>query len=351
MSTTKTNNTGRIARLFIAFILLVSTQSSKAKSPNDTTKSGEILAVPFIYYAPETGWATGGRLGYYRLDDQSNIYTNLFISQKLQFEIFFGGEIFGEHWKYIPKLKFSRWVDFYYGYGNTSLESAKMQFEERFLWGYFSAQRRFGSFYLGPVAEIRVERMLDSIPMHIPGSRDWHAAGLGAAATYDTRSSIYYPDNGSFFEITLKQYLPVQDALAYFRLDADFRNFYSPLHRFIIASQIFFDYAAGETPFQLLPSVGDIVRGYDASRFRANRAVAGQVETRFPIWKRFRGAAFFGIGDVFDGLDDIGFEQLKLAGGIGTRIRLTDNDVNLAVDFAVNRDLTPSFYIEIGEAF
>lgn len=99
------------ALLSILFTISVITAGSTEVKKPDSTKKGKIIGVPFIYYSPETGLAGGGRLGYYFLNKQSNVFTNLFLSQKRQYELFFGGDIYYDLWKSKQKIKFSKWID------------------------------------------------------------------------------------------------------------------------------------------------------------------------------------------------------------------------------------------------
>jgi hypothetical protein len=344
------------------FLIIVSFSVTLFALPKDTiitaitakdasSKTGDILGVPFIYYAPETGWAAGGRLGYYWKKNQSCIYSNLFLSQKNQYELFFGGEIYRGQWKFIPKLKGSKWIDLYYGLGNNSQDLLKIPYNEKFIWAFLSAQRRFGPIYAGLEAESRVEKTFNTLPENLPGSKDWHTAGIGARITFDSRENIYYPSNGQFCESSLRFFLPFNRSLSYFRWIVDYRHFNHFFKNVILALQLKTDLSSGDIPIQVMPSVGDLVRGYETYRYRDNAVIYGQIETRAPVWKRFSGVAFLGAGDVFRTFQDLGAERIKIAVGGGLRFRLTENKVNLRLDCAMNRQSNLSMYLEIGEAF
>lgn len=316
-------------------------------------KGKGLIILPLIYHSPETGWAVGSRLGKYSKDNKSNVFANLFLSQKLQFEIYFGGEVYEKEWKIIPKLKWSRWVDPYYGLGNETKDKSKVTYEERFFWSYVSVQRNFGELFIGTEIETRIEKMYDSIPQNPYGGRDWYIAGLGSRITHDTRNNVFYPSKGHFYEASVRYYLPIKNGLEFSRLILDYREYFNFFHvkDIIFAFQMKADLTIGQVPIQIIPAVGDIVRGYDQTRYKDFKVLYGQFESRYPIWKKISGTLFLGCGDVFETFNDISKKDIKIAGGIGLRYRVNDNKINLRLDFAINRDKEFSFYFNIGEAF
>lgn len=342
--------------LFTIFSLISIVLSAQSDSLliNDTstinkTKKGDIVGFPFICYAPETGLAGGGRLAYFWKEGGSNIYTNVFLSQKLQYEIFFGGEIYKNYWKFIPKIKGSHWVDSYYGLGNKGIESQKEDYTENFFWGYLSSQRKLKNLFAGLDFDTRIEKTKILIG-NPSGSGDWYIIGLGTRITYDIRDNVNYPTSGYFIESIFRSYLPINNALSYEKFVFEFKCYKELFNNVIFAVQFKSDVSTNGTPIQLMPSVGDLIRGYNQSIYKDNIGITTQMESRFPIWKKFSGTCFVASGDVY-GKYKFDIDYLKIAAGAGIRYRLTDSKVNLRFDFAINRNFENSFYVDLCEAF
>lgn len=347
------NIKSNIIKLFLIVLLTIEIIPADSTKVNrtDSTKNGKIVGVPFIYYSPETGLAGGGRLGYYWINKKSNVYTNVFISQKKQYELFFGGEIYYDVWKTNPKIKFSKWVDTYYGLGNHSKKDNKIDYDEKFFWLYLSVQRKINNIYGGMIIECRGEKTNIHLLNHLPGSWNWHTAGTGVILTYDTRDNIYYPSKGHYLETIYRYYIPFLNALSYSRLTIDYRYFNKINRKIIIALQMKSDFSSENIPIQVIPSAGDIIRGYEENRYKDKIALCSQLEGRIHIWRKISVVAFYGIGDVFRRLDDLSIKYIKVAGGIGLRYMVTEDKVNLRLDFAVNKDGGTAFYLDFGEAF
>ena len=87
------------------------------------------------------------------------------------------------------------------------------------------------------------------------------------------------------------------------------------------------------------------LRGYYANRFRGNAYYLGQVEARFPLYKRFSGAAFAEAGDVTDGR----LGKPAHTYGAGLRFALSEN-IKLRLDYGRSKDQNGVFFT-FGEAF
>ena len=95
-----------------------------------------------------------------------------------------------------------------------------------------------------------------------------------------------------------------------------------------------------------------VMRGYYAGRYRDRHMLAGQVEWRFPIWWRFIGAGFFGLGDVAYYVRDFNLTDLKYSWGGGLRFTLDAKErINVRFDVAFGNNGSRGFYFQISEAF
>lgn len=331
----------KLVLLFLIFTIIYAEKETATKE-----KNGDIVGFPFFCYAPETGIAGGGRLAYF-WKDGSNVYTNIFLSQKLQIELFFGGDINKKEYRIVPKFKISYWTDYYYGKGSV-IEKVGQIYDERFTWGYLSVQKKKNLFYYGFDVDGRYEKS-DIIGADIIGSGLWYVFGIGTKESYDTRDDLNYPTNGVYIEGFYRYYVPIRNSLSFSKLSLNAR-YYNSVKKVIIASQLKGEYSGNCTPVQVLPSVGDVIRGYNQTYYKDNLLISSQIEARMPIWRKFSGTIFVGLGDVF-GVNGFKIDNIKIAGGLGIRYQLTSSKVNLRLDYAINKNLENSFYIDIGESF
>jgi outer membrane protein assembly complex protein YaeT len=84
--------------------------------------------------------------------------------------------------------------------------------------------------------------------------------------------------------------------------------------------------------------------------------IEGGIEARIPIYKEFRGVAFFDFGNVYFKSRDIDIGQLKYSAGFGVRYSTPIGPVGVDVGFPLNRidpSRDPSYRIHftIGQAF
>jgi hemolysin activation/secretion protein len=126
-----------------------------------------------------------------------------------------------------------------------------------------------------------------------------------------------------------------------------------PSWRMALALQARAEVAFGDPPFQELPRIGGdkLMRGYFDGRYRDFCAVALQAEIRLPIWWRFGLTIFGGLAQVAPSPAELAAKNLKVAIGIGARIRLDDaSNANMRIDIAW-ADGCPQCYFNFGEAF
>lgn len=126
----------------------------------------------------------------------------------------------------------------------------------------------------------------------------------------------------------------------------------------VLAAQLLGQFNFGDVPFNQLAQMGgeSMMRGYYFGRYRDNHQLATQVEFRFlPIPFRFTNrigaAAFAGTSTVFDGVNELAFENLKFSADGGVRFLLfPKKDIWTRVDYALTKEGS-GFYLFIGESF
>jgi tetratricopeptide (TPR) repeat protein len=155
----------------------------------------------------------------------------------------------------------------------------------------------------------------------IRGSGNTFISGLGGVLQYDTRDNHFYPESGSLhkFEIYTASKMIGSD-YGFTRFTFDARRYISLYPSHVIAIQAVGMFTAGSVPFRVLPSVGNVFRGYSSVRYIDRHLIALQAEYRVvPLTWRVGFTAFAGISDVFSQLNDISHENLKYVVGMGIR--------------------------------
>jgi outer membrane translocation and assembly module TamA len=123
--------------------------------------------------------------------------------------------------------------------------------------------------------------------------------------------------------------------------------------RSVLAAQLVTTVATGTPAFYDLAALGgqSLLRGYYEGRYRDRARLVAQIEHRFPIWRRFGGAAFLGAGQAVGDLGDLRSDAFHVAGGGGLRWLISPEEgVNLRVDIGVGNG-DGGLYFAFGDAF
>ncbi|MFP4373275.1 MAG: BamA/TamA family outer membrane protein [Spirochaetaceae bacterium] len=214
--------------------------------------------------------------------------------------------------------------------------------------------------YAGPAANwiyqdiVETERGGILATRDITGNDRVRTVGGGARIDWDTRDPQLYPFSGHLLSVsTIGHPGGFASHGGYTVASLDYRQFFNPWGRHVIALQGKTDVAAGDTPVHYLPYLGgsSTLRGYPEGRYRDDLAVQGQVEYRFPVVWRFGGVVFGAAGQVAPSIGEIDLSGLPLAGGLGLRFAVnTEENINIRIDFALTREGT-GFYVNLREAF
>jgi len=251
--------------------------------------------------------------------------------------------------------------DSFYGIGPSSPIEAREELTRRFAELTLTAEfplldRRLRA---GPRLQGRVEEITGLKPGGLiesgalPGADGFSALGFGASVTWDSRDQVLWPTQGTFAQ---GWYLHFPSWIGrnggYSRGSAEARIFL-PLGRGrVLGLAAFLEEAHGATPFTLLPKLGSTryLRGIREGRYRDRVSWAAQAELRLPLGGRMAGALFGAFGDVGPDLEALTADTLKVAGGAGLRLRLTDQGANLRLDVA-GSGTGPEVYLLLLEAF
>jgi outer membrane translocation and assembly module TamA len=93
------------------------------------------------------------------------------------------------------------------------------------------------------------------------------------------------------------------------------------------------------------------MRGIYAERLQDRCAVVGQVEYRYPIWRKFSGVAFASVGEVAHRVDGFTLSGARYAAGGGLRFALNvEEKLNVRFDVGVG-EWGAETYFQFQEAF
>lgn len=203
-------------------------------------------------------------------------------------------------------------------------------------------------------------------------------SGLGILATYDTRTNIDNPLQGSFVQFGSTLFTGLLGSKYNFlNLDLDARKYINTYKdqtlalRFVSKNNFNFDNTY-DIPFYVLAKVGgrDFLRGYYYGTYQANHLFATEFEYRLPlfndydaplkhIWKHFGITVFGGAAQVYDNSSDLALDQTRIAAGVGLRFMIDSKQrVNLRIDYgwgfnpdAAYKGKQSGFYFFLSEAF
>ncbi len=353
-----------LSTLVVSHIFIVQAQTDTLVNKRDTAKR-YFIALPIGFYGEETSFGFGGSAGYYyRCKDNkiSSLQGNAVYTLKNQVSLNVLPKIYTStrDFYYSGHLKVNYYPDKFFGIGRNTNDTLEENYTSKDFSVLLQRQRiLFGVIMAGVQAQVNYYQAEDIktdglLSQGVIGMNDKFTAGLGLLLTWDTRDNMFYATDGEFYKASLMVYSKAFGSnLNVTRLTVDLRNFYALGGKHILALQVYGDMTWGDTPFQIMPSLGgsDILRGYYKGRYRDKMMMCAQAEYRFPIYKWLKGTAFAGVGDVANDLDRFDISQSKVAYGAGLRARVNPVNVHLRFDVAFTRDREPAFYFTASEAF
>lgn len=360
--------------LIAAFVFAGSISLAQVKEKNFLkrlkTKHGLIVPIPLVTYSPETNFGfgfSGQYLFRFAKDSASNLSTTgVTFLYTLEKQIIVNPNwdfYFHENkWRIAGAFVYQKFPEKFWGIGNDTRGEDEESFTAKYILLKTRVTRQIAkNLHIG--LQYRLEYafdfenepggMLDS--GSLPGSSGYLESGAGIAAIYDSRDNSMFPFTGWFVVFSnhfYPRWLGSDTRFANFKIDA--RKYFNPFKSNVIAVQALLSFHAGTPPFKMLSLLGgaETMRGYYSGRYRDNHLMAAQVEWRFPIWWRFIGTAFYGLGDVSHDFHDLSWASIKHSFGGGIRFTLDAKErINLRFDAAFGPHGTRGFYFQIGEAF
>jgi outer membrane protein assembly factor BamA len=198
----------------------------------------------------------------------------------------------------------------------------------------------------------------NDLPSFIPEGfleRQLTAAALAAVLEYDSRDSIFTPDNGLYAKLVAARY---DEAVG---SDFDFWNLRGKMFYFVPANKALNlgvrlegQTVDGDAPYYMYPSVD--IRGIASARYQGQHTVVGELEARWAVTNRWSLVGFVGSGKAF-GKDILRREQnfsdadWRTSKGLGFRYTLARKfNLQVGLDFAFGPEEN-SVYITTGQAW
>lgn len=180
--------------------------------------------------------------------------------------------------------------------------------------------------------------------------------GVGPSIKYDVRDDIIFPTKGYLLSLEALFYPPLSIN------DYDFRFYELEARKYMhLGEKNVFAFRArlsghfgNESPFYQYPKLGGSqrLRGIRVNQFLERKTYMMQAEHRLLVYKRWGLNFAVGVGDAANELPDFKLQDVKysLSGGIRFRL-LSEDRLNLAVDYGLTQGGQTGFYLAIGEAF
>ncbi len=335
-------------------------------------KKKSTVVLPLVFYTPETRLGFGAAaISTFRFkntqvnDRPSQIQLGVAYTLKRQLLSYSSFQLFTPNQSYFlfGELGYYRYVYPYFGVSNHT----KTEEEESYSVNYprlrINALKRIdNNWYLGlrywwddyRISKRKSEGLLSQD--QVAGSDGSTISTLGAVAIFDSRDFLFYPSKGWYFETALsisESWLGashhyqrwVMDITKYLSLGSD---------KHILAINGWVDFTFGDVPFQQLAFIGGPkkMRGYIEGRYRDEKLMILQLEYRFPLFWRLKGAIFTGTGQVAPQLNEFSIEQFHTSFGTGLRIQIDKkNKVHIRIDAGFDEKGNFLPYLTFNEAF
>ncbi|WP_236972884.1 BamA/TamA family outer membrane protein [Membranihabitans marinus] len=337
-------------------------------SGQDSLTSKEWVALPILYYTPETSLAFGmGSILSFYPKGTSNEFKNrasflqagLLYTLEQQLLTYFSWNIYNpeKKWELAGELGYYKFSYDYWGIGNQTnaeyVESYGISYPRLRLNPKWLITDRLG---LGLALNLDYYYNIDLAEggklnlENVAGIEGGFVNGIGLNLSYDSRDHTTFPLSGLFLNakgVNYDKFLGSEYDFS--SLELDFRYFKTVQYSWIWASQLFVQLNNGNIPFYNLALLGGAknMRGYLKGRYRDDNAWTVQTEMRIPVWKRFFIVPFIALGDVFSEGSN---SHIKWAGGGGLRYTVKqDKRINIRLDAGYGESF--QFYFSILEAF
>lgn len=358
--------------IMLTIICVLSNGNLSGKQSNDDNKKNKngFYPVPVLFYLPNTGYAFGAAFLYYNNPnpENSNRFPDIvggFATYSTKKQIQVGIKVnkyFGENdYRFDLDAAFYRTPSEFWGIGPDPTQKVK----EDVTYDQYRVKLDFlfsplKDFYIGPFYWYEKFDLSSYEPNGIIvtggllGALGVTTSGLGLEFVVEGRDSLFFPTKGYYTELKILSYnKSFGSEVDFYRLDIDSRYFVSIYSNHVLAFNTVLQSTIGDVPIQMLPKLGNqqIMRGYPTGKYLDKNLWAIQSEYRAPLFWRIGTSAYLGVGQVFPNFEMLSVKDLKIAGGLGVRYMLDEEQhLNVRLDVARSEEGT-LVYFTIQEAF
>jgi outer membrane protein assembly factor BamA len=356
-------------KLFILFVFAAGLSIFPVVAQDQARNS--LVALPYVFYTPETKAAAGiGAIYSFRPKNgdigsrPSTLKLAATYTQNKQYILALIMEHYLQEksWYFYGDYSFREYPDKFWGIGNNTAASAEEDYKPRWLRSFTNIQKRiWPGFYAGMRYHLEHLKILEYGPdgilqnKTITGTKGGFASGMGFIFSHDTRNNIYFPTSGFYNQAHAVFFNKAIGSDFDFRiLTADLRLYLSLFKNQVLAFQSYNIFGNGDVPINLLGQLGGgyWARGYYLGRYRDKNMMAFQTEYRVPLFWRFGAAAFIGVGSVANRVADFKAQNLKVTKGLGLRFKINSQEnINARVDLGFSPEGDVGVYMLIVEAF
>ena len=332
--------------------------SGSGGGADSTDKNFSFVPVPYVSYDRTLGFSIGAvPMAMYRLNPRDTVseksisgLVGFYTTNKTWFGMAFSRFNFGQDkWRVVAAYGLGNFNYQFYlnGIGDYIPYSTGAQFL------VLNIQRRvFKDIFLGISYDYTKFDTEFDVPNPVETTVELH--GLGLLASLDTRSSQYYPRNGSESKITYKTYPAfIGNQFVSNRIELEHNHFIPMIeNRDVIGARFYGGFGIGDLSFNQQFIVGNNdIRGYSQGQFRGDQMLAIQGEYRWNLHKKIGLVGFVGVATILDAINEEDSGKLLPGGGVGIRyLVFPESHMNVGFDLGVGLD-DWGFYFRIGEAF
>ncbi len=332
-------------------------------------KTQSFLAVPLIYYSPETrlGFGAAGIYSFHMNNEvdyrPSSIQFLASYTQNKQILIQLPYQLFWDRNKNYSygELDYFKFPYQFYGIGNdislneyASYTATFTRFRLNYLRLYKNDWFVGVRYWFDNVFDItRADHPLFNDP-RVVGINGGRSAGLGLVILFDTRDNVFYPSKGSYVELDITGYgRATLSNYSFSNYIIDARKYHEIQEGTIVAFQGLTQFSSGDVPFSELATIGGNrrMRGYYEGAVQDKNLFLFQTELRQTIKGRVGLVAFGGISNVFPRIQYFDFGDTRFTGGVGFRLMFNKAEkINARLDWGFGNK-TNGIYFTISEAF
>ena len=361
--------------VFLSSTVFAQRNNEEGFIQTDTIRKGksiQFVALPIVFYTPETkfGFGGGGQLFLLNKTNEynqrfSNIFFSVIYTSEKQFIFEATPQIYLGHGDYFIDMFYTYRVfpNSFWGIGPSTPESNKESYNQttnKFdinLLKRLPPNLNFGlsvNYANYQITEVLEGGILDSGT--IPGSDGARITGLGAIFNLDSRDDIGAPQSGNYLSLSARFSSELFGAThAFNKFIFDLRTYQPISKKSILAFRFYLENNYGDVPFQGMASYGGSknARGYFNGRFIDKQMYIVQAEYRWRFKERWTLAGFGLFGSVNDQVGDLfSFNNMKPSIGGGIRFKLIkDKSTWLRLDYGRGIDGQSGIYFGVNEAF